>query len=382
MRILIVSHGIPSKVDPQWGCFELDQARALVSLGHSVSIAAVDGRFRGFRFRRGIVYSEFGRIHAYLYYLIPYKLLIRGVLKLKMRSWMTKRLFRTIVKREGIPDIIYAHYLFNIGALDLVHKDCPNIPIVGMEHWSHLSRESLTVVDKKRGEYGYNMVDRLLAVSPSLQEQIKTHLNKQSEVVYDMVDDVFFQKPLDYSKPSKPFRFVSVGSLNETKGFDVLIKAFAHLSHRESELVVIGEGPVKNTLVDLCKQLGVDNRVVFKGRLSREDIAQILSQANAYVLASKSETFGVSYIEAMATGLPAIATRCGGPESFMNDSCGQLVDVDDIDGLKAAMDRMIEHLGDYDPRTIREYVRSRFSGEEIAKQLESIFLEEIKKKQQ
>lgn len=369
-------------MDPQWGCFELDQARALDALGHKVTLAAVDGRFRRGRLRKGVVYSEFGRIHAYLFYLLPYKLLVFRTLKLKMRSWMTKRLFKKVCKKEGFPDVIYAHYLFAIGALDLVHKEYPSIPIVGMEHWSHLSREYLSSADRERGENGYNLVDRLLAVSPRLQEQIRTHFNKKAKVVFDMVDDVFFQKPLCYSKPTMPFRFVSVGSLNETKGFDVLIKAFAHLSHRESELVVIGEGPVKSTLVDLCKQLGVGNRVVFKGRLSREEIAQILSQANAYALASKSETFGVSYIEAMATGLPVIATRCGGPESFMNDSCGLLVDVDDIDGLKAAMDRMIEQIGDYDPRTIREYVRSRFSGEEIAKQLESIFLEEIKKKQQ
>lgn len=381
MHVLIVSHGIPSKADPQWGCFELDQARALSSLGHKVTLAAVDGRYRKGRTGRGVVYSEFGKIHAYLYYLLPYKLLFFKSLKLKMRSWMTKRLFIEICKKEGMPDIVYAHYLFAIGALDIVHKDYPNIPIVGMEHWSHLSRESLSSVDRKRGESGYNLVDRLLAVSPSLQEQIKAHLNKQSEVVYDMVDDVFFQKPIDVDKPVNPFHFVSVGSLNECKGFDVLVKAFARLSHQESDLIIIGDGPVKNDLVHLCEELGIEDRVAFEGRLPREKIVQNLSVANGYVLASKSETFGVSYIEAMAMGLPAIATRCGGPESFMNGSCGLLVDVDDIDGLSAAMDWMIEHVGVFDPLAIREYVRSRFSGEEIAKQLESIFVEEINKKQ-
>ena len=82
----------------------------------------------------------------------------------------------------------------------------------------------------------------------------------------------------------------------------------------------------------------------------------------------------------MAMGLPAIATRCGGPESFMNDDCGIMVDVDDVDELVSAMNRMEEHIDDYSPLAIREYVRSRFSGEVIAKQLESIFEEEIKAK--
>lgn len=380
MNILIVSHGIPSKEDPQWGCFELDQARALESLGHRITLAAVDGRFRKNRSKRGISFSEFGSIHAYSYYLLPHRLLCFRFLSLRMRSWMTNRLFNSICNKEGTPNVIYAHYLFVIGALDLVHKGHPDIPIIGMEHWSHLSGERLSSMDRTRGERGYNLVNRLLAVSPSLQEQIKAHFDKEVEVVNDMVDGVFLQAPVVQNKPTHPFRFVSVGSLNEGKSFDVLLKAFSRITHQESELIIIGDGHSKESLIKLCSELKIENRVSLKGRLSRDEIVKYLSGANAYVLASKSETFGVSYVEAMAMGLPAIATRCGGPESFMNDSCGLLVDVDDIDGLTAAMDRMIEHINDFDPMAIREYIRSRFSGEVIAKQLESIFIEEINKK--
>ena len=382
MKILIFSHGIPSDIDPQWGCFELDQAKALEALGHKVTLAAIDGRFRKSRAGRGVVYSEFGKIHAYLYYLIPYRLLGLQTLRIKVRSWMTRRLFGVICKKEGFPDIIYAHYLFTMGGLDLVHRDYPDIPVVGIEHWSHLSKKELSPADVTRGLVGYGLADRLLAVSPSLQLQIKNHFGKDSEVVYDTVDNVFLESSIKEEKPVIPFRFISVGTLNEGKGYDVLIRAFAAMANHASELIIIGDGPEKEGILQLCKDLQVEDRIVLKGRLSHEEIVKNLAEANAYVLASRSETFGVSYIEAMAMGLPAIATRCGGPESFMNDSCGLMVDVDDVAGLTVAMDRMVEHIRDYSPEAIREYVRSRFSGKVIARQLEQIFEEVIHKKKQ
>ena len=380
MNILIVSHGIPSAEDPQWGSFELDQARALQNLGHKVTIAAIDGRFRKHRKQKGIIVSSFGSIRAYLYYLLPYKVLLFSSLKRKARTKMMKDLFETIKEKEGIPDIIYAHYLFSISSLDDVHKVYPQIPIVGIEHWSMLSEKKISTYNTIRGRIGYGLVNRLLSVSPSLQAQIKKHFGKDSEVVYDMIDDVFLETSINLNKSRNPFRFVSVGSLNEGKGFDVLIQAFSRISDRDAELVIIGDGAIKESLVRLIQELSLQGRVLLKGRLSHDEIVAHLSEADAYVLSSRSETFGVSYVEAMAMGLPAIATRCGGPESFMNDDCGIMVDVDDVDGLVAAMNRMEEHIDDYSPLAIREYVRSRFSGEVIAKQLESIFEEEIKAK--
>ena len=293
---------------------------------------------------------------------------------------MMKGLFQRIVKEQGFPDILYAHYLFSMDAARLIRKKYSFFPFIGIEHWSKVSTSDMPHDRFMSAKMAYGMVDRLLAVSPSLQAQIKKHFGKDSEVVYDMIDDVFLETPINLNKSRKPFRFVSVGSLNEGKGFDVLIQAFSRISDRDAELVIIGDGSIKESLVRLIQDLSVQGRVLLKGRLSHEEIVAHLSEADAYVLASRSETFGVSYVEAMAMGLPAIATRCGGPESFMNDDCGIVVDVDDVDGLVSAMNRMEEHIDDYSPLAIREYVRSRFSGEVIAKQLESIFEEEIKAK--
>lgn len=382
MNILIVSHGIPSKEDPQWGCLELGQAKALSRLGHHVTMAAVDGRFRRWVRLPGIHSVQIEGIDTFLYYLFPFKVLHYPVLKRKVRTWLMTSLFEYVCRKKGTPDVIYAHYMFSIGALEGVKKKHPNLPVVGVEHWSVLSRTELGSATRTRGKIAYKLADRLLAVSSVLQEQIGFHFGKRSDVVHDMVDDVFLNTPIKLEKSFVPFRFVSVASLNEGKGFDVLIEAFSGMDNKMSELIVIGDGPLRNSLAQLCKDLGVENRVFLKGRLSHDEIVDILSEAHSYVLASRSETFGVSYIEALAMGLPVIATRCGGPESFMNDICGIMVDVDDVSGLTNAMNMMVGRIQDYSPEVIRGYIRSRFSGEVIAKQLERIFEEEIEKKRQ
>ena len=230
MNILIVSHGIPSKEDPQWGCFELDQARALSLLGHHVIIAAVDGRFRLHWRKMGIKRVVFGQIKEYLLFFLPLKTFIFPFLQRRIRARWFDYLFRQIVRENGVPDIIYAHYLFIIDSLKVVRDRFPDIPIVGIEHWSELCRDRVPKSLLQSGKDAYQLVDRLLAVSPSLQERIKKHFGKESAVVYDMVDQYFLDIPLA-KRPSRnePFRFVSCGSLIPRKGFDVLIKAFAKI---------------------------------------------------------------------------------------------------------------------------------------------------------
>jgi glycosyltransferase involved in cell wall biosynthesis len=380
MNILIISHGIPSCEDPQWGCFELDQARALSRRDHRVTVAALDGRFRHYRRKRGITHEAAGPIQTYLFYLFPLKLLGTWRLISAVRARMMEKLFHRIVSEQGLPDIIVAHYLFSMDSLRRIRKKHPGIPVVGIEHWSRVSESGSAGEMRQRGLRAYGQVDVLLSVSASLQALIRQNFGMNSQVLHDMVDEVFFQAPLKKEKPVGPFRFLAVGSLLEVKGFDVLLKAFARTADPEAELVIVGAGPLREQLEMLCGELGIRHRVEWKGLLSRPEIVEIMVWANAYVLPSRSETFGVSYVEAMAMGLPVIATRCGGPESFMNEKCGLMVDVDDVDGLTAAMNRMEQGILAFNPEEIRDYIYSRFSGEVIAKQLEKVFEEAIKAK--
>ena len=80
---------------------------------------------------------------------------------------------------------------------------------------------------------------------------------------------------------------------------------------------IVYEYSFPDYLKNLIIELGIEKCVEFTGKLSREEMLPKLSYSNVFVLPSNSETFGVVYIEAMALGLPVIATKCGGPEDFL-----------------------------------------------------------------
>ena len=92
------------------------------------------------------------------------------------------------------------------------------------------------------------------------------------------------------------------------------------------------------------------------------------------------ETFGVVYAEALAAGLPVIGTKCGGPEDFVDDSNGILVEVGNKTELVEAMKYMYENRSSYDSNVIRQGVSKRFSEETIAGQLMLVYQDVIRKR--
>lgn len=376
MHVLIISHGYPTVKDPQWGCFEKDQAEALAGMGHRVTVGVVDRRFRPFSQAIGMRHVNNGAINAYTYFLLSGKL-IPSQMKQFVSERMMLRLCRRIFRAESIPDVIYAHYMPSIAMLRLV-KQKYAIPVVGIEHWSELNKSTLPPKLMQLGRTAYALADRLLAVSPSLQAQMKRHFGVEAEVVCDMVSDVFLQ-PAIPEKTAKPFVWLAVGSLIKRKGYDVLIEAFAQLEGTE-RLIIVGSGPEREHLHVQAEQLGIADRVHFTGMLDKQAIVSLMNESNAFVLPSRGETFGVAYIEAMAMGLPVIATPCGGPEHFVKSDNGVLVDIDTVEQLTKAMRQMETAIDTYQPETIRAYVQERFSAEAIAGQLVEIFEKVIKQK--
>ena len=151
-----------------------------------------------------------------------------------------------------------------------------------------------------------------------------------------------------------------------------LLHAFAAL-HGEPRLIIFGDGPESGALRTLCAELGLYSRVSFRGHCPREELAEAYAAADCFVLASRSETFGVAYIEAMAAGLPVIATRCGGPEDFVTEENGILIPVDDESALIDAMERMMLRREDYDSAAISADIRRKFAPETIAARLTELY---------
>lgn len=380
MHILIISRGIPTKDDPQWGNFEFDQAKALVKLGHTVSVAYVDSRFRLHLRKIGLTYQEKEGVSLYLYFLCPGAItgLLGNKFKNRLKKWQWHQIIKAITQKDGAIDVIYSHYLFNSYYAVNFLSDL-QIPVVAIEHWSEINKPQLAPSVKQMGEEVYPKVNRLLTVSQATQNAILRHFGQQSIVVNNMVSDKF-----TYTKSranGNKVRFISTGSLIHRKGFDLLIEAFAGLQLPQDkwELTIIGAGEEYSNLYKLIQARYLEQNIYLLGRRTADEIIQLLNQSDVFVLPSRMETFGVVYIEAMACGLPVIATPCGGPEEFVNKTNGLLVPIDDVNALADAIKYMYNHHQDYDKQAIADDCKKRFSSEVIAKQLTGIFEEVVNK---
>ena len=134
MNIVIIANGYPNNREPQYGCFEKDQAIALQKEGHKVCILYVDGRFRKYYRRIGITHLQESSIDIYGLYLFP---MFLSKMNYKLYYWLKSRMldwvFSYMLRRQEKPDIIYAHFLYNI-SYAVYLKEKYNIPLVGMEH--------------------------------------------------------------------------------------------------------------------------------------------------------------------------------------------------------------------------------------------------------
>jgi glycosyltransferase involved in cell wall biosynthesis len=136
---------------------------------------------------------------------------------------------------------------------------------------------------------------------------------------------------------------VGMGRLEPGKGFDLLIRAHAQMRGRgiEQHLLIMGEGPMRVELESLASALGVRETVHMPGFIGNP--YPILKRARAFVLSSRFEGLPVVLLEALALGVPAVATTCpAGPEEVLEGGrCGLLVPVDDADGLAGAIERAL-----------------------------------------
>ena len=381
MKIVIVASGYPNNMDPQWGCFEKDQASALLKMGHQVSILYVDARFR--TYWRKIGYTSFtdDGLSVYGFFLLPLLWLQKISYKAQYRvsSKLFEMVFREYVKKEGIPDVIYAHFVYNM-AYAAPLKTKYKIPLIGIEHWSELNKDELKPLVRYLGTIAYNNVDRLIAVSNSLRLKIKKHFGKDSIVVHNMVGELFVNNlHRGNTSPSKTI-FISVGSLVPVKGYDILIEALAMISGDlpKWELRLIGEGKERTRLQKMIDDLGLSGNITLYGRKNKQEIIRYLSESSIYISSSRSENFSVSVLEALSIGLPVVATICGGIRECINDQNGLLVPVEDSKALSNALIEMARNHHKYDRKAISDECKRRFAPQVIAQQLTDIFYEVIK----
>ena len=141
-----------------------------------------------------------------------------------------------------------------------------------------------------------------------------------------------------------PKILISVGRLIYYKGFEYLIRAMAHTDAR---LLIVGDGPLRESLEKLAADIGITERVVFLGEVPNDDITPYYHAADVFVLASvaRSEAFGIVQLEAMACGKPVVNTRLdsGVPFVSLDGVTGITVPPADPEALAVAINRLLDN---------------------------------------
>lgn len=368
-KVLVVSNGYPSEKYPLLGIFERDQASALKKQGFDVAVCALD--MRSIRRKRKFGISRFiddgmniiecntpaGRI---------------GLRLLNGLSWLTfKKAYKKLVKEWGKPDIIHAHFGRATGYVALKAKQKYGIDYIITEHDSGIKDGIFTKAEEKLLRKIYDGAKGRIAVSRSFQEKLQEVFALPFEYIPNIVDINSF---LNVSKiPHEGINVVSVGTLVDMrKGMDVTIRAFAKaksVNQSLGKLTIIGGGSSMDILKNIADSEGTTDSVVFTGQLSRKEIAEQFAMSDIFVLASRNETFGVVYIEAMCAGLPVIATKCGGPEGIFTEDEGKYVQVDNVEELSDAILEIARNLSAYNPEEIKQFCINNYSPDAVGAQL-------------
>ena len=301
-----------------------------------------------------------------------------GKLASKMRSlckWISKYYVKKVIDDFGKPDIIHVHLVESANDFSEMLNAQSMIPAIVTEHrclW--LDGKKYHDVRRSETKYVYRAVDRIINVSSVQADYTFKQYGCHPIVIPNYIDNQF--KPSN-DKHDEKFKFISVGNFEYRKRFDLTISAFSifHQKHANSELLLVGKGGLFDDMKELVHSLGIDDSVYFCGEVNNKDMNKIYNTADAFVLPSMDESFGIVYAEAVACGLPIIATDCGGPTDIVTETNGIIVPVGDTDELVNAMEFVYKNYEQYSPNLMSNEIFSKFGKDAVISKIMALYEE-------
>ena len=261
--------------------------------------------------------------------------------------------------RRFRPDIIHVHEPIQMGPLALAYARRAQIPVVFTAHqlpWfvaSYFPNPFKPLVEKILWMYARWVLGRyssIITPTQTIAEVVKRMTGLTPKVVSNGLDLQTFHPPLSsddrsasrqkWNLPPRVPLLLHTGRLDPDKSVDQVIRGAAQpIRESEAHLAIVGDGCEKQTLIQLCKDLGIEHRVHFLGFVSVEDgLPEIYRMADVFVTASEIETQGLVLLEAAASGLPIVAVDATCiPEIVHDHVTGFLAEPGDIDTLSNAI---------------------------------------------
>ena len=253
-------------------------------------------------------------------------------------------LFWRCLLRASDADLIHANWAV-CGAMAGIIGRVLRKPVVTTLRGSDVARATRSWLDRMILSLAVRNSRIVICVSEAMAEQLRMqfpHRTADIHACLNGADEAFFQIDGAVSDGTG-LRVLAVGNLIRLKGFDVLIESVARARHRERmHVCIVGGGPEREPLLALAASRGVSSRFTFAGTVPATDMPIRFSEADVFVLSSRSEGRPNVVVEALAGGLPVISTDLEGVQGMVrNGDTGWLVAVDDADALAAALDRAV-----------------------------------------
>ena len=346
MHVMFIPSWYDNSRNKVHGSFFREQANKLQESGVKVTVAyneiwplTLMGKIKE---KSGLFFEIEKGLRTYRYK--NYNFIPKSSLMFNVFDKIMEKLYKEITKKEGKVDIIHAQSSLwgGISAAYIAKKY--NIPLVITEHSSVERGVYVRKSYYKRIIDSYKTADKIITVGNGLKKEIEKLAGRNDiEVIGNLVD----------------------------------LSLFVY-KNKNVKLVIGGDGSQKEWLKGIAKENGVEPQVLFTGALSREEVASWMNKCDVFVLPSRYETFGVVYIEALASGKPVIATFNGGAEDIINEEVGVLVEIDNVNKLAQAMEKVKENYNKYNPESLRNYCTEKFSANVIIKKIINVYKKVIR----
>lgn len=260
------------------------------------------------------------------------------------------RLSRRIA--EARPDVVHTHNwsVFIEGGVAAARAGVGNVvhtvhgpyaaPRAG---WLPRAKRQMRHAVERRVARG---VRHIVAVSDAIREYIPATVGIAAHRLTTIHNGIQGAQAVPSCRDGDRITFVSVGRLDTVKNQQMMLRAFAKVAAQEprARLVLVGDGPQRATLEALAAELNMADRIRFDG--FRTDVAEVLAEADVFLLSSHYEGISIALLEAMRAGLPAVATRVGGvAETVLAGRTGLLVEDDDTEAFALAMGTLAANPG-------------------------------------